>query len=64
MCNVSVNSNRYTLRLRDNKDTLDITGHKECIDGVYEKINNSKNYNKLTIMQALKEVGLSLNELV
>jgi formylmethanofuran dehydrogenase subunit B len=51
----------WVIVLSDNKEKVEISGHKSHIDDLHNKIKNVKDSNKKTAKQILKEIGYKQN---
>lgn len=46
----------WTLRMFDEKENFDISGHKRCIDELEEKVKSIKDIHKLPADKVLKKI--------
>ncbi|MFO1442975.1 hypothetical protein KDN24_07055 [Bacillus sp. Bva_UNVM-123] len=52
---------KWNVQIRDDKSSVIITGHKDCIDNIDNEIKRiEKNSKKITLKKILKEIGLNL----
>lgn len=58
LCNGLVGINKITLRLSHEREKVEWTGHKSCIDELETRIKSVKNYDKLPVKKIIKELNL------
>jgi hypothetical protein len=63
VCKTYFDGNTETIELSEEngKNKIYITGHYSCIDTLFEKIKNVKDYDKKSVEKILKEVKFKLN---
>jgi hypothetical protein len=57
VCNEYV-SDIWTLKLKDDKEFREFSGHLKCIDTLQDQMNSISNMDKKSVQQVLKELNL------
>jgi hypothetical protein len=57
VCNEYV-SDIWTLKLKDDKEFREFSGHLKCIDILQDQMNSISNVDKKSVQQVLKELKL------
>lgn len=60
-CNLCHNyvNDVWTLEISDNNEKVFISGHKECIDQLDDKVKAVKDLSKKSVAKVIKEIGFS-----
>ena len=59
LCKSYNGGNNHVLRLTDDKEQLDINGHRECIDHLYDRVLEIP-HEKLTNSKLIEKLGIKL----
>ena len=51
----------WTISLKDDKESVEICGHKTCIEKLYDEIRLIKNLEKLSVKKTLEHLGLEVD---
>jgi hypothetical protein len=57
ICGETFYGRREEIQFGEGKERVEIAGHIQCIDELYDKIMMVKNREKKSVKQVLKEVG-------
>jgi predicted site-specific integrase-resolvase len=52
-------SDVYTVRIKDDKEAVEYSGHNQCVTDLHNQINGIKNLDKKSVQQVLKEIKFS-----
>lgn len=55
-CSEPYNHHSYSLRLFDNKSSVDLVGHDECVDAAEDLVK--REHEKLSLKETLKVLGI------
>lgn len=58
LCNGIVSVDKITLRLSHEREKVEWTGHKRCIDELETRIKSIKKYDKLPVKKIIEELNL------
>lgn len=58
ICKEIINDDNWTVRLSDEKESIEFNGHAKCVDQLYYTIKNVKNLHSKKIKQVLDEINL------
>jgi hypothetical protein len=61
ICLTYYDGNISTIELIDEKTKVQLSGHDSCIDDLFDKMKNVKNYQNKPISRILKEVKFKLD---
>jgi len=61
ICKEGINSDNYVLEIADDKQKIQINGHKDCIDELHIKVKEVKELKKKPVQKVLKEIGFSVD---
>lgn len=58
LCNEYVNDT-WTLRIYDDRESVEVSGHQKCIDGLENEMNQIKDVHKMPVKKVLKKLGIN-----
>jgi hypothetical protein len=61
ICKTTYDGNVSTIELNDEKTKVQISGHDSCVDDLFEKMRNVKDYQNKPVSKILKEVKFKLS---
>jgi hypothetical protein len=57
ICKQLHNETNHVIKISDDKESVEIDGHENCVNELYKKLKNIKDLNKKSVKAILKEIN-------